>query len=159
VFDGTTYSGDALAVVARYSCEKNSMLTVRQHLIKFTMLKQSVTSDDLFYYLLASLGYLGIQKSAVPAFIHDSAATNIAALSLLKTIFPTSVDVKCITHALSIGATHDPLTGQLADQLDQFQALECFLPWNASLLNHEKIDKSRECAHVSFRTPFFLVKL
>ena len=62
-----------------------------------------MTGDEIVRELI---GTLSVQYSVTPdlllAAMHDRAATNSVALRTLKVVYPTVVDVGCISHTLDL---------------------------------------------------------
>ena len=98
VFDGTTRLGEAMAVVLRFV---DSDFCMQQRLVRMQLLEKSVTREEIGRELINTLS---VQYSVKPdlllAAMHDRASTNDVALRTLKVVYPTVVDVGCISHTL-----------------------------------------------------------
>ena len=99
VFDGTTRLGEVLAVVMRFINEWK----VEQRLVRLEFLQKSVNGEELARELISILSVmLGIETSMLLGVMHDRASVNVAAMRIVRVVYPHVVDIGCISHTLDL---------------------------------------------------------
>ena len=99
VFDGTTRLGEVLAVVVRFISD----WSIEQRLVRLEFLQKSLNGEELARQLLGTLSVsLGIESDKLIAVMHDRASVNQAAMRTVQVIYPTILDIGCISHTLDI---------------------------------------------------------
>eukprot|EP00733_Pompholyxophrys_punicea_P000954 Pompholyxophrys_punicea_v1_NODE_386_length_2080_cov_2.678519.p1 type:complete len:193 gc:universal NODE_386_length_2080_cov_2.678519:1569-991(-) len=94
-FDGTTDIAEVFAVVLRY-CDDN--LLCHQRLIRLGLYSASFNQDQLAQTLVTILLKLfDIEARFLFSCIYDSAATNLAAIELVKRFYPQSLGLQCLS--------------------------------------------------------------
>ena len=94
IFDDTCHSGEALCIVIRYITDD---LSIEQRLVALKMLQESLTGEKIACELISTLS---IQSTALLACMRDRAATNNVALRTLKDVYPSIVDIGCLSHTI-----------------------------------------------------------
>lgn len=98
VFDGTSRLGEALAVVIRYC----SGWTIQQKLVRVSMLAKSLNGEEVAREVLTVLSTeLGIPGDKLLAVMRDRASVNNVAVSMISIMYPSAVDIGCLSHTLS----------------------------------------------------------
>ena len=99
VFDGTSRLGEVLAVVVRFISDWST----EQRLVRLEFLQKSLNGEELARQLLGTLSVsLGIESDKLIAVMHDRASVNQAAMRTVQVIYPTILDIGCISHTLDI---------------------------------------------------------
>ena len=99
IFDGTTRLGEVLVVVDRFLEE----WTVKQRLVSVQFLQKSVNGDELARSIISVLSVsLGIESGRLLAVMRDGASVNAAALRTVAIVYPSLLDVCCISHTLDL---------------------------------------------------------
>ena len=99
VFDGTSRLGEVLAVVVRFISNWN----IEQLLVRLEFLQKSLNGEELARQLLGTLSVtLGIESDKLIAVMHDRANVNRAAMRIVQVVYPTIIDIGCISHTIDI---------------------------------------------------------
>ena len=100
IFDGTTRSGEVLAIVLRFVKEGN----IEQRLVRLVLLAKSVNGDELAREVLTTLSTeLGVTGSKLLACIRDGASVNTKAMATLRIMYPQVMNIVCLSHAPRFG--------------------------------------------------------
>ena len=100
ISDGTTRLGEAMAVVLRFV---DSDFCIQQRLVRMQLLEKSMTREEIAHELISTLSVqYSIKPDLLLTAMHDRASTNNVALRTLKVVYPTVVDVGCISHTLDL---------------------------------------------------------
>ena len=104
IFDGTTYLGEALAIVLRFVSED---FEIKQRLIRLQLLAKSLTGEEIARELITvlSVGY-GINPNLLLSAMRDGASSNNAAMRTLNVVYPHVFDVACFSHTLDRVGSH-----------------------------------------------------
>ena len=98
IFDGTCHLGEALCIVIRYITDD---LSIEQRLVALKMLQKSLTGEEIARELISTLSIqYHITPTALLACMRDRAATNNVALRTLKVVYPSIVDIGCLSHTI-----------------------------------------------------------
>ena len=85
IFDGTTRSGEALAIVLRFVKEGK----IEQQLVRSLLLAKSVSGDELAREVLSAFSAeLGVTSSKLLACMRDGASVNTKAMVTLTVMYP-----------------------------------------------------------------------
>ena len=105
IFDGSTYQGEALAILLRYL---DSEWRPQQRLVRFHVLAKSLNGAQLAGELAAVLSTtFQLKPEKLVAGIRDGAAVNRVAMEHIKTIlYPNLLDVICMSHSLDNVGRH-----------------------------------------------------
>jgi hypothetical protein len=124
-FDGTRRLGEAVNVTGRF-CSPTFQVEMR--LIAFVTVAKSLNGNEIAGMLTTILlQQLGISSANVVGFSRDSVAANGKAMQTLSAIFPSSVDLPCISHTL----TH-------VGEAFRFELLDTFMtPWYTLVCNNK----------------------
>ena len=99
IFDGTTLSGEALAIVLRFVQEGK----IEQRLVRLLLLAKSVSGDELAREVLSVLSTeLGVTSSKLLACMRDGASVNTKAMATLTVMYPKVMNIVCFSHALDL---------------------------------------------------------
>ena len=104
IFDGTTYLGEALAIVLRFVSED---FEIKQHLIRLQLLAKSLPGEEIARELITvlSVGY-GIKPNLLLSAMRDGASSNNVAMRTLNVVYPHVFDVACFSHTLDRVGSH-----------------------------------------------------
>lgn len=99
IFDGTTYLGEAFAILVRFLDDD---WRVQQRLVRLHVLAKSMTGLELARELATCLSTtFQLADGKLVAFVRDGAAVNGVAVDQVKNLFfPRAMDVLCASHAL-----------------------------------------------------------
>ncbi len=98
VFDGTTRFGEAMAVLVRYVSDD---WCIQQRLLCLQLLTKSMTGEEVARELINCLSVkYSISSEYLIASMHDKASVNNVAMTTLKVVYPTLLDVGCFSHTL-----------------------------------------------------------
>ena len=129
IFDGSTYHGEALAVLVRFV---DSNFDIVQRLVRVHILAKSLSGQQLAREIITVLSTeLQLPSTSVLAAIRDGASVNASAVQKMRDIlYPEMMDIICISHSLdNVGKRIDtPL-------LDTFQQ------WWIALFAHSLASK------------------
>lgn len=105
IFDGSTYQGEALAILLRYL---DGDWKEQQRLVRFHLLAKSLTGAQLARELVEALSTtLQLKPGKLIAGTRDGAAVNRVAMEHIKTIlYPDILDVICMSHSLDNVGRH-----------------------------------------------------
>ena len=99
IFDGTTRLGEVLVVVVRFLEE----WAIKQRLVSVQFLQKSVNGDELAMLIISILSVsLGVESGRLLAVMRDGASVNAAALRTVAIVYPSLLDVCCISHTLDL---------------------------------------------------------
>ena len=99
IFDGTTRLGEVLVVVVRFLEE----WAIKQRLVSVQFLQKSVNGDELARLIISILSVsLGVESGRLLAVMRDGASVNAAALRTVAIVYPSLLDVCCISHTLDL---------------------------------------------------------
>jgi len=105
IFDGTTRLGEAFACVGRFV---DDSFTVKQRLLSFKTLKQSMTGVQIAFSVAQSLSEAGIPNENLLGTNRDGASVNEVAMSTLQEFRETNGcsapfwNLKCLAHFLNL---------------------------------------------------------
>ena len=120
VFDGTTHTCEALAVVLRFISDS---FTIEQRLVRIQLLAKSLNGEEVARELINVLSTtLGITSHYVVATMRDRASVNNVALRTLKILYPHLLDIGCFSHTLDLVGDHFKLP-QLTEFLNSWLSL------------------------------------
>ena len=129
IFDGSTYHGEALAVLVRFV---DSNFDIVQRLVRVHILAKTLSGQQLAREIITVLSTeLQLPSTSVLAAIRDGASVNASAVQKMRDIlYPEMMDIICISHSLdNVGKRIDtPL-------LDTFQQ------WWIALFAHSLASK------------------
>ena len=98
IFDGTTRFGEAMAVIVRFVDDD---WCIQQRLLCLQLLTKSLTGEEVARELINCLSVrYSISSEYLIASMHDRASVNSVAMSTLKIVYPTLLDVGCFSHTL-----------------------------------------------------------
>ena len=99
IFDGTTRLVEVLVVVVWFREEWK----VKQCLVSVQFLQKSVNGEQLARLIISVLSVsLGVESGRLLAVMRDGASVNVAALRTVAIVYPSLVDVCCISHTLDL---------------------------------------------------------
>ncbi|KAK3734379.1 hypothetical protein QZH41_007564 [Actinostola sp. cb2023] len=97
IFDGTTRDGEALVVLVRFVNDWE----VQSRLVRFQLTQNSVNGDELARIIIEVLHRkLDVLQSQLLAAMRDRAPVNTKALRTVSILYPSMLDVGCISHFL-----------------------------------------------------------
>ena len=97
IFDGTTHVDEALAILLRFL----DNFQMKQRLVCIKLLSKSMTGEELACEIMSTLSTsYGIESKRLVATMRDRASVNNVAMDLLKLLYPSMLDVFCISHTL-----------------------------------------------------------
>ena len=105
VFDGTTRLGEAMVVILRFL---NSNWTICQRLIQLQLLAKSMCGEEIARELVS---VLQVQYDVAPtcnslvAAMHDHAAVNNVAMRYVKVMYPSVLDIGCLSNTINIAGS------------------------------------------------------
>ena len=92
IFDGTTHVDEALAVVLRFV----DNFQAKQRLVCLKLLSKSMTGEELARVIISTLSTCyGIESNKLVASMRDRASVNSVAITTLKLLYPSLLDVGC----------------------------------------------------------------
>ena len=98
IFDGTTWLGEALAIVIRFV---DDGWKINQRLIRLQMVVKSLTGEELARELISVLSVnYGIATQHLLAAMKDRASVNEVAVRTLKIVYPSLLSVGCFSHTI-----------------------------------------------------------
>ena len=98
IFDGTTRSGEALAIIVRFIDESWS---IQQRLVRLQLLVKSLSGEEVARELICTLSTeYGIKHTSLLAAMRDRASVNNVAMRTLIVVYPSVLDVGCFAHTL-----------------------------------------------------------
>ena len=96
IFDGTTYLGEALAIVIRYVTND---WVIQQKLVRLQIFAKSLNGEEVARELISVLSVsYGIPSYSLLAAMRDRASVNEVAIKTLKIVYPNLVSVGCFSH-------------------------------------------------------------
>ena len=88
-----------LAIIVRFIHEWN----IKQRLVRLEFIQKSVTGEELARELISNLSViLGIESSNLIAMMHDRASVNGAAIRIVRVVYPSIIDIGCVSHTLDL---------------------------------------------------------
>ena len=100
IFDGTTRLGEAMAILVRFI---DSNWQIQQRLIRFQLLAQSMTGEQVARELIMALStQYSVSSSSLLASMRDRASVNDVAIRTLKVLYPGVLDIGCFSHTLDL---------------------------------------------------------
>ncbi len=91
-FDGTTWLGEAVAIVVRFVVE----WSIEQRLVCIQLLVKSITGEEIARETVNTLSVeYGISVDQVLASMRDRASTNEVAIRTIKVLYPNVLDIGC----------------------------------------------------------------
>ena len=100
VFDGTTHTCEALAIVIRFVSDS---WVIEQRLIRIQLLAKSLSGEEIARELINVLSTnFGIGSNHLIAAMRDRASANNVAMKTLKIVYPSVLDVGCFSHTLDL---------------------------------------------------------
>ena len=104
IFDGTSHSGEALAVLVRFV---NDSFEIQQQLLAIQLLSKSLTGEEIAHELVQVLSvFYSISSSHLIAAMRDRASVNSVAMRTLKIVYPNVIDIGCFSHAFDRVGEH-----------------------------------------------------
>ena len=99
VFDGASRLGEAMAIILRFV---DSSWKIHQRLIRLQLLAKSMSGEEIARELVS---VLQVQYDVAPrslvAAMHDRAAVNGAAMTYVRVMYPSLLDIGCFSHTLN----------------------------------------------------------
>ena len=103
IFDGTTRLGEALAIVLRFFSEWK----IQERLVRISLLAKSMAGEEVARELLTVLSTeLGIPACRVVAAMRDRASVNNVAMRNVATMYPSVMDIGCLSRTLDLVGGH-----------------------------------------------------
>ena len=100
VFDGTTHTCEALAIVIRFVSDS---WVIEQRLIRIQLLAKSLSGEEIARELINVLSTnFGIGSNHLIAAMRDRASANNVAMKTLKIVYPSVLNVGCFSHTLDL---------------------------------------------------------
>ena len=100
MFNGTTHTCEALAIILRYVSESWS---IEQRLIRIQLLAKSLNGEEIARELINVVSItLGIGSNYLIAAMRDCASANNVAMRIPKVVYPNVLDVGCFSHTLDL---------------------------------------------------------
>ena len=104
IFDGTTHTCEALAIVLRFMSDS---FTIEQRLVRIQLLAKSLTGEEIARELIHVLSTsIGITSQFVVATMRDCASVNNVAIRTMKIIYQNFLDIGCFSHTLNLVGDH-----------------------------------------------------
>ena len=104
VFDGTTHTCEALAIVFRFV---NDSWVIEQRLIGIQLLAKSLSGEEIAREVINLLSTkFGIGPNHLISAMRDRASANNVAMRTLKVIYSNVLDVGCFSHTLDLVGNH-----------------------------------------------------
>ena len=76
---------------------------MEQRLIRLEFLQKSVNGEELARELISILSVtLGIESSRLLGVMHNRASVNVAAMCIVRVVYPNALDIVCISHTLDL---------------------------------------------------------
>ena len=98
IFDGTTRSGEALAIIV---CFIDESWSIQQRLVRLQLLVKSLSGEEVARELICTLSTeYGIKHTSLLAAMRDRASVNNVAMRTLMVVYPSVLDVGCFAHTL-----------------------------------------------------------
>ena len=99
VFDGASRLGEAMAIILRFV---DSSWKIHQRLIRLQLLAKSMSGEEIARELVS---VLQVQYDVAPrslvAAMHDRAAVNGVAMTYVRVMYPSLLDIGCFSHTLN----------------------------------------------------------
>jgi len=100
IFDGTTHTCEALAIVIRYVSDSWEL---EQRLIGIQLLAKSLSGEEIAREVITVLSTkFGIGPNQLISAMRDRASANNVAMRTLKVIYSNILDVGCFSHTLDL---------------------------------------------------------
>ena len=100
VFDGTTHTCEALAIVIRFVSDS---WIIEQRLIGIQLLAKSLSGEEIAREVISLLSTkFGIGPNHLISAMRDRASANNVAMRTLKVVYPNVLDVGCFSHTLDL---------------------------------------------------------
>ena len=104
IFDGTTHTCEALAIVLRFMSDS---FTIEQRLVRIQLLAKSLTGEEIARELIHVLSTsIGITSQFAVATMRDRASVNNVAIRTMKIIYQNFLDIGCFSHTLDLVGDH-----------------------------------------------------
>ena len=88
-------------------CFVSSDWSLEQHLVRVQMLSKSLTGEEIARELISVLLVTySIHSNNLLAALRDRASTNNVAMSTLKIVYPSVIDVGCFSHTIDHVGSH-----------------------------------------------------
>jgi len=98
IFDGTSRIGEAMAIILRF-IDKDWI--IQHRLIHLQLLAKSTTGEEIARELISVLQVqYNVDSSSLIAAMHDRASVNKVAMSFVRVMYPTILDIGCFSHTL-----------------------------------------------------------
>ena len=98
IFDGTTYMGEALAIVVRYMSDN---WVIQQKLVRLQILTKSLSGEEVARELISVLSVnFGVSPNQLLVVVRDRASVNEVALKTVKIVYPYCLSVGCFSHTI-----------------------------------------------------------
>ena len=98
IFDGTTRYGEAMAILLRYI---DAGFCIQQRLVRMQLVQKSMCGEEVARELISCLSVtFGIHSYQVLGAMRDRASVNNVAVTTLKVVYPSILDVGCFSHTL-----------------------------------------------------------
>ena len=104
IFDGTTYMGEALAIVVLYVSDN---WVIQQKLMRLQILAKSLSGEEVARELISVLSVnFGVSPNQLLAVMRDRASVNEVALKTVKIVYPYCLNVGCFSHTIDHVGDH-----------------------------------------------------
>jgi len=98
IFDGTSRIGEAMAIILRF-VDKDWI--IQHRLIHLQLLAKSTTGEEIARELISVLQVqYNVDSSSLIAAMHDRASVNKVAMSFVRVMYPSILDIGCFSHTL-----------------------------------------------------------
>ncbi len=99
IFEATTRLGEVLVVIVRFLKE----WAVKQRLVSVQFLQKIVNGEELARLIISVISVsLGVECGRLLAVMQDGASVNLSALRTGTSVYPSLLDVCCISHTLDL---------------------------------------------------------
>ena len=96
IFDSTTRYGEAMAILVRFV---DAGFCEQQRLVRMQLVEKSMCVEEVAKELISSLSAIfGIRSDQVVGSMRDRASVNNVAVTTLKLVYPSLLDVGCFSH-------------------------------------------------------------
>ena len=98
IFDGTSRIVEAMAIILRF-VDKDWI--IQHRLIRLQLLAKSMTGEEIACELISVLQVqYDVGSSSLIAAMHDRASVNNLAMSFVRVMYPSILDIGCFSHTL-----------------------------------------------------------
>ena len=98
IFDGTSRIGEAMAIIIRFV---NKDWSIQHRLIRLQLLAKSMTGEEVARELVSILQVqYDVDSKSLIAAMHDRASVNNVAMSFVRVMYPSILDIGCFSHTI-----------------------------------------------------------